>query len=114
MNELDREAVLGTRLEEIQKLRDRQQVKQLVREKDAGVSSREARKKTTTGTSNEKTAGLAALAKKRQTKARKAAQLRMSLSPNALLPTERTGRQRRRRRRWTEASTIGIRVRWLQ
>jgi hypothetical protein len=99
MNELEREAILGARLEEVQQRRDRAQVKQLVRDRDtAGAGARESRKKTTTGTTAEKTSKLAELKKKRESKKRRADRVRYERPCYTVLTSLCTGRERRRGR----------------
>ncbi|KAA1065324.1 hypothetical protein PGT21_010401 [Puccinia graminis f. sp. tritici] len=69
MSELDREAILGDRQDEIQKIRDRENVKNMVRARDEASGKRySARDKSRIGVTSEKTQKLDELKQRRQAK----------------------------------------------
>ncbi|KAH9471285.1 hypothetical protein Pst134EA_005192 [Puccinia striiformis f. sp. tritici] len=69
MSELDREAILGDRQDEIQKIRDRENIKNMVRAKDEASGKRySARDKSRIGVTSEKAQKLDELKQRRQAK----------------------------------------------
>ncbi|MBW0487320.1 hypothetical protein O181_027035 [Austropuccinia psidii MF-1] len=72
MSELDREAILGDRQDELQKIRDRENIKNMVRARDEESGKRySAREKSRTGTTLAKAQKLDELKEKRQAKDRR-------------------------------------------
>ncbi|PLW36968.1 hypothetical protein PCANC_06776 [Puccinia coronata f. sp. avenae] len=72
MSELEREAILGERQDEIQQIRDRENIKNMVRARDEASGQRySARDKTRVGVTSEKAQKLDELKQKRQAKERR-------------------------------------------
>lgn len=72
LSELEREAILGERQDELQKIRDRENVKNMVRARDEQSSKRSSgREKSRTGTTHEKAQKLDELKLKRQAKGKR-------------------------------------------
>ena len=72
MSELEREAILGERQDEIQQIRDRENIKNMVRARDEASGQRySARDKTRVGITSEKAQKLDELKQKRQAKERR-------------------------------------------